>query len=213
MSTPAAPDLKKRLASLLAPPREPVLVDVPELGWLIVDGQGPPTGDEGGAPSEFQLAIGALYSVLYTAKFALKRDGLVVPVLPLEALWFSARGATFDMTSPAAGWSWRALIAVSDDVTPEVVEATVTEVRAKKGATPALNRLRHQRWCEGRCAQVMHLGPYSAEAPTIERLHAFVASQGLQLRGDHHEIYLGDPRRAAPERLRTIIRHPVAGGA
>jgi len=205
-------DLKKRLAPLLAPPLEPVLVDVPELGCLMVDGQGAPTGEEGGAPSEFQLAIGALYSVLYTAKFRLKRDGLVVPLLPLEALWFSVGDATFDMTTPPAGWSWRALIAVSDDVTPEVVEATLTEVRARKGTTPPLDRLRHERWCEGRSAQVMHIGPYSEEAPTIERLHAFIAAQGLEPRGAHHEVYLGDPRRAAPEKLRTIIRQPVSVG-
>jgi hypothetical protein len=210
MATAAAPDLRKRLAPLLAPPREPVLVEVPELGYLMVDGRGAPTGEDGDAPSEFQLAIGALYSVLYTVKFALKAKGIVVPALPLEALWFSAGGASFDMTSPPSGWSWRAIIAVSDDVTPAVVEATVTEVHAKKGTTPALERLRHERWCEGRSAQVMHVGPYSAEAPTIERLHAFIAAQGLRPRGAHHEIYLGDPRRAAPERLRTIIRQPVS---
>jgi hypothetical protein len=205
-------DLKKRLAPLLAPPREPVLVDVPELAFLAVDGRGAPTSGNGGSTSEFQLAIGALYSVLYTAKFALKRTGIVVPVLPLAALWFSVEGTAFDMSSPPEGWSWRALIAVSDEITPEVVEETLTEVRAKKGTTAALDRLRHERWCEGRSAQVMHVGPYSAEAPTIERLHAFIAAQGLQPRGAHHEIYLGDPRRAAPERLKTIIRQPVGEG-
>jgi len=172
MTTAAAPDLKQRLAPLLAPPREPVLVDIPELSFLTVDGQGPPTGDAGAPPSEFQLAIGALYSVLYTAKFGLKRIGVMVPVLPLEALWFSAGGATFDMTSPPGGWSWRALIAISDGVTPDVVERTVTEIRARRGITPALDRLRHERWCEGRSAQVMHVGPYSAEAPTMRSTSA-----------------------------------------
>ncbi len=210
MATAVVPDLKKRLAPLFAPPREPVMVEVPELGCLMVDGRGGPTGEMGGAPSEFQLAIGALYSVVYTAKFRLKRDGVVVPVLPLEALWFSVGGATFDMTTPPAGWSWRALITVSDEVTPEIVEETIAEVRAKRGGSRALDGLRHQRWCEGRAAQVMHIGPYSAEAPTIERLHAFIAAQGLQPRGAHHEIYLGDPRRSAPEKLRTIIRQPVS---
>jgi hypothetical protein len=205
-------DLKKRLAPLLAPPREPVLVDVPELGYIAVDGRGAPTGGDGEAPSEFQLAIGALYSVLYTAKFALKRTGTPVPVLPLEALWFGAGGATFDMSTPSSGWSWRALIAVANEVTPEVVDTTVTEVRARKGTTPALDRLRHERWCEGRAAQVMHIGPYSEEASTIERLHAFIAARGLRPRGAHHELYLGDPRRAAPEKLRTIIRQPVSEG-
>jgi hypothetical protein len=205
-------DLKKRLAPLLAPPREPVLVDVPELGFLTVDGQGAPTAGSEGATSEFQLAIGALYSVLYTAKFGLKRTGVLVPVLPLEALWFSVGGAAFDMSTPPAGWSWRALIAVADEITPQIVEETVAEVRTKKGTTPVLDRLRYERWCEGRSAQVMHIGPYSAEAPTIERLHAFISAEGLQPRGAHHEIYLGDPRRAMPEKLRTIIRQPVGAG-
>ena len=212
MATAVSPDLKRRLAPLLAPPREPVLVDVPELGYLMVDGRGAPTGEEGGAPSEFQLAIGALYSVLYTAKFRLRRDGQVVPVLPLEALWFSIDGVAFDITAPAAGWSWRALMVASDEVTSEIVEETVAEVRAKRGGSPALDGLRHELWCEGRAAQVMHIGPYSDEGPTIERLHAFIAAQGLRPRGDHHEIYLGDPRRAAPEKLRTILRQPVSDG-
>ena len=212
MAAAAEVDLKRRLAPLLAPPREPVLVDVPELGYLAVEGRGAPTGGESEGTSEFQLAIGALYSVLYTAKFALRRSGVLVPVLPLEALWFSVGCAAFDMTSPSFGWSWRALIAVPDDVTPEVVGATVTDLRARRGTTPALDRLRHERWCEGRAAQVMHIGPYGEEAPTIERLHAFIAAQGLRPRGAHHEIYLGDPRRAAPERLRTIIRQPVGEG-
>jgi len=210
VATTAAPDLKKRLAPLLGPPREPVLVDVPELGYLMVDGHGAPTGETGGPTTEFELAIGALYAVVYTLKFRLKRAGTVVPVLPLEALWFTGEGGAFDMTLPPAEWSWRALIAVSDEVTPPLVEETIAEVRAKKGSSPTLDRLRLERWCEGRAAQVMHIGPYSEERPTIERLHAFIAAQGLQPLGAHHEIYLGDPRRAAPEKLKTILRQPVS---
>ncbi|HYA01420.1 MAG TPA: GyrI-like domain-containing protein [Candidatus Binatia bacterium] len=209
-TTPSAADLRGRLAPLYAPPREPVLVDIPELGWLMVDGTGSPAGEGAAEPTGFQQAIGALYPVLYTLKFRLKRTGTVVPVLPLEALWFTADDGSFDVSAPAAAWRWRALIAVPDGITLGLVEETVSEVRRKRGSFPALESVRWERWREGRAAQVMHVGPYREEAPTIQRLHAFIAAQGLRPRGAHHEIYLGDPRRSAPERLRTVLRQPVS---
>jgi hypothetical protein len=101
------------------------------------------------------------------------------------------------------------LVAVSDDVTPAVFAEALDEVRRKKGETDALARLRFERWREGRCAQVMHVGPYSAERPTVERLHAFIAAQWLRMRGAHHEIYLGDPRQGDPSKLKTVLRQPV----
>ncbi len=101
------------------------------------------------------------------------------------------------------------MIAVSDDVTPAVFEDAVAEVRRKKGDSPALGKLRFERWREGRCAQVMHIGPYSEERSTIERLHAFIAAQGLRMRGAHHEIYMGDPRQSDPAKLKTVLRQPV----
>jgi hypothetical protein len=100
-------------------------------------------------------------------------------------------------------------MATSDVVTPEVFESALVEVRRKKGDSEALGRLRLERWREGRSAQVMHVGPYSEERPTIERLHAFIAAQGCKPRGAHHEIYLGDPRRADPAKLKTVLRQPV----
>jgi hypothetical protein len=205
----ATPDLKTQLKPFFSPPRNPVLVDVPELGYLMVDGKGAP--DEGAQyPStDFQLAIAALYPMVYTIKFRLKRDGLAMPVLPLEALWFTASDLSFDVNAPKAEWSWRAMIAVSDDVTPAIFEEAVAEVLRKKGETDQLSRLRLERWREGRSAQIMHIGPYSEERPTIERLHAFIADQGLRPRGAHHEIYLGDPRRGDPTKLETGLRQPV----
>ncbi|MGA3057765.1 MAG: GyrI-like domain-containing protein [Candidatus Limnocylindrales bacterium] len=209
MATTATADLKKMLAPLFNPPRNPVLVDVPELGYLMIDGKGAPEEDAEYPTTDFQQAIAALYPMAYTIKFRLKRDGLAMPVLPLEALWFTGEDEAFDMNVAPENWSWRALIAVSDDVTPHIFEEAMAEVRRKKGDSDQLARLRFERWREGRCAQVMHIGPYTEERPTIERLHAFIAAQGLKPRGAHHEIYLGDPRRGDPAKLKTALRQPV----
>jgi hypothetical protein len=203
------PDLRKRLTPLLRPPRNPVLVDVPELGYLMVDGHGAPEESANQPSTDFQQAFGAVFPMLYTMKFKLKRDGLALPIMPLEALWFTSEDQAFDMNVPPQDWSWRVMVAVSDDVTPAIFDEARDEVRRKKGETDALRRIRLERWREGRCAQVMHIGPYSEERPTIEGLHAFIAEQGLRLRGAHHEIYMGDPRQADPARLKTILRQPV----
>jgi hypothetical protein len=204
-----APDLKKALAPLFNPPRRPVLVDVPELGYLMIDGKGAP--DEGAEypTTDFQQAFAALFPVVYAIKYSLKRDGLIMPILPLEALWFTGGDSGFDLNVPQDQWGWRAMLAVSDDVTPAVFAAAVAAVRAKKGNSSQLERLRFERWREGLSAQVMHVGPYSEERPTIEGLHGFIAKEGLRLRGAHHEIYLGDPRRADSAKLKTVLRQPV----
>jgi hypothetical protein len=202
-------DLKKRLAPLFKPPREPVLVDVPELGYLMLDGEGAPEESATEPSTEFGQSIGAVFPVAYTIKFRLKRDGLAMPIMPLEALWFTDEDGGFDITVPPEQWHWRVLMIVSDDVTPQLFDEAVAEVRRKKGGSEQLDRLRFERWREGRCAQVMHIGPYAEERPTMERLDAFVSSQGLRHRGAHHEIYLGDPRKSDPARLKTVLRHPV----
>ena len=205
----AGGDLRKALAPFFAPPRDPVLVDLPELGYLMIDGKGAPDQGATYPETDFQRAFAALFPVVYTIKFRLKRDGVAMPILPLEALWFTAADASFDAYRPQDEWGWRAMLAVSDDVTTAVFADAVAEVRRKKGDSNELDRLRFERWREGRCAQVMHVGPYSEELPTIERLHAFIAERGLRPRGPHHEIYLGDPRRADPARLKTVLRQPV----
>ena len=205
----AAPDFKKTMAPFFNPPRDPVMVDLPELGYLMIDGIGAP--DEGAEypTTEFQKSFAALFPVIYTIKFGLKPTGVVVPIMPLEALWFTNADGSFDMNVPSDKWGWRVLMAASDDVTPAVFDGAVAEVRRKKGGSDALDRLRLERWREGRSAQVMHVGPYAEERPTIERLHAFIAAQGARPRGAHHEIYLGDPRRADPAKLKTVLRQPV----
>ena len=129
-------------------------------------------------------------------------------VMPLQGLWW-ADDMTLFSESRKDLWHWTLMIAQPDFVTPEQVrEATAERIR-KKGALPALGKVRLERYEEGPCAQILHIGPYSAEKPTIERLHAFIKEQGFQLRGKHHEVYLGDPRRTEPENLQTIIRQPI----
>lgn len=196
-------DLKKTLkAYYSASAAKPALVDVPPLNCLMVDGTGDPNGQA------FQEAVGSLYSVAYTLKFAFKRDKAVdYPVMALEGLWCADDVADF-CNNKRDAWKWTVFIVLPDAVTKKDVAGAVATVK-KKAKFARFPEIRFERFAEGRAAQVMHVGPYAAEGPTVERLHRFVTEQGLKLRGKHHEIYLGDPRRSAPEKLRTIIRHPV----
>jgi len=194
-------DLKKEQKELYSPPREPVLVDVPPMSFLMIDGQGDPNG------VEFMAAIEALYPVAFTLKFSLKAEGLDFTVMPLEALWWADDPSAF-LGGRTSEWKWTAMIRQPDEVTAEQVVAAAEQATKKKDL-PALANVRLDRLDEGRCAQVMHVGPYDAERPTIEKVFAFIAAQGLQPRGKHHEIYLSDPKRTAPEKLKTVIRQPV----
>lgn len=190
------------------------IVTVPEFGYVLIDGLGAPDGPD------FADAIQALYSVSYGAHFLLKKTRGAAPrVLPLEALWWVDDPEQQDILAAVAlgkanmadsdrdRWRWRALIMQPDPIDGDVVTKAIGQARAK--ALPALGRLRYERWAEGRCAQLLHVGPYAAEEPSIRRLHEGIAAAGYRARGHHHEIYLGDPRRSAPEKLRTILRHPV----
>ena len=201
----ATVDFKRELRDLYLPGRRPGLVDVPEMGFIMVDG----TGDPNSAPA-YRHAIEALYAVAYTVKFDEKRrpGGLDFRVMPLEGLWWSSDPEAFS-SSDKSRWSWTAMIMQPDAVDREAVEAAIRAAGAKR-PLPALELLRFERYAEGAAAQVMYLGPYSDEGPTIAALHAFIADQAYVPAGKHHEIYLGDPRRTAPEKLRTVIRQPVA---
>ena len=169
------------------------LVDVPELAVLVVDGTGRPEGPE------FADAVQTLFAVSYGAHFLLRKQRGDAPrVMPLEALW-----------DPPGDdpWAWRALIVQPAPIDAALVAEAVE--RARRKPPPALDRVRLERWEEGRCAQLLHVGPYAGEGPSIDRLHLEIAGMGMRPRGRHHEIYLGDPRRSRPERLRTILRQPV----
>jgi hypothetical protein len=197
-------DLKRELRELYTASRCPGWVEVPELVFLMIDGHGDPNT----AP-EYGEAVRAIYAVAYAAKFVVKRapDGIDFGVMPLEGLWWTPDMATFT-TDDKSAWDWTTMIAQPEQVTPEVVE----RARAKAAgnlALAAIDRVRLERFREGHAAQVMHIGPYATEGPTIHGLHVFIAEQGYERAGKHHEIYLSDPRRSAPEKMKTIVRQPV----
>jgi hypothetical protein len=198
-------DMKQTLKHLYRQPAgAPAIVEVPELLFLMADG----TGDPNTAPAYAQ-AIEALYSVAYTLKFMLKKGPAAADyaVMPLQGLWWADDMTSFTRADRAA-WRWTMMIAQPDAVTDELFRQAAAQAARKKNP-PALPRLRLERFAEGLAAQILHIGPYAAEGPAIERLHEYIAAQGYQLRGKHHEIYLSDPRRSAPERMQTIIRQPV----
>ncbi len=196
-------DREQELKALYRARQTPALIDVPELGFLMIDGLGDPN-----TSARFQDAVQALYPVAYALKFALKRAGHPdFRVAPLEGLWSAEDMKSFAIGDKSA-YQWTLMIGQPDEVTEQLMQETAAEV-AKKKRLPTVLELRLERFAEGRAAQILHVGPYDAEAPTIRRLHEFIAEHGLERHGRHHEIYLGDPRRAAAERLKTIIRQPV----
>ncbi len=200
-------DLKKGdLKPLYFPPVNAVaLVDVPPLHFLMIDG----SGDPNTSPA-YRDAIQTLYGVAYALKFLSKRAaGIDYTVMPLEGLWWCADMARFSMDAKD-DWLWTAMIMQPDHITAAMVEQALADVRAKKDP-PALYRLRFESYHEGLAAQIMHIGPYAAEGPTIERLHGWITANGYDFHGakHHHEIYLSDPRRTAPEKLKTVVRQPV----
>jgi hypothetical protein len=149
-----------------------------------------------------------LYGVSYPLKFGLKKAGILdYTVMPLEGLWWVEGSEEFD-PDKKGNWQWTSMIMQPEQVTPDLVANTLEDVREKKDFT-SISKIRLGSYDEGVSVQIMHIGPWSEEAPTIQRLHDFAKEQGYRLRGKHHEIYLGDPRRTAPEKLKTVIRQPV----
>ena len=195
--------LRERLKGLYNPTAdEAELVRVPALKYIMVDGDGAPGGES------FQQAMGVIYNLVYTMKFRakrlLKKD---YDVMAPEGLWWM-KGGKIDPTRPDK-WLWSLMVVVPDFVDDKLFSETVEEVRRKKDP-PGLENARLETFEEGRCVQMMHVGPYSAEPESIAKMEACAREHGYKLVGKHHEIYLGDPRRAAPSRLKTILRHPVA---
>ena len=196
-------DYKKELKHLYFPPQGKfTVVDVPPMNFLMIDGHGDPNH----AP-EYQQAVNALYSVSYTLKFSLKPHGVEYSVPPLEGLWWMEDMGEFSLQVKDR-WDWCMMIMQPPAVTADLVEQAVAEAGRKKDL-PALPGLRFGAYAEGLAAQTLYLGAYADEGPTIARLHAFIDEQGFARSGKHHEIYLGDPRRTAPEKLRTVIRQPM----
>ena len=197
-------DFKKQLAHLYKPSaKQCQWVDVPAMNFIMIDGHGDPN-----TSPQFTAAIEALYPVAYTLKFTLKNEhGYDYGVLPLEGLWWADDMDDF-LRGNKSNWDWTLMIMQPDIITPDMVRMAVDKVKAKNNP-PAIDQLRFESYAEGKSAQIMHIGPYSEEAENISKLHEFIATAGLERRGKHHEIYLSDMRRTAPEKLKTIIRQPA----
>jgi hypothetical protein len=196
-------DPKRAYRELYAPRDEFEFVDVPDLFYLAVDGQGDPNT----APA-YADALGALYAVAYAIKFASKRAGRDFVVGPLEGLWRADDETAFTGRRKDE-WSWTMLLVQPEWITAADVAEAVAAVGAKK-SLPSLERVQPMRYVEGRCVQILHHGPYDDEANTLACLHdEFMPEHGLTFDGDHHEIYLSDARRTTPEKLRTVLRQPV----
>ena len=198
-------NLKKEMKDLYGPSAKKIsIVDVPQMNFLMIDGTGDPNISQ-----PYQEAIEALYSVSYPLKFMAKKGELAIDygVMPLEGLWWVDDMSRFTVEDKS-DWKWTAMMMQPEFITAEAVSEAISQV-SKKKQLPALADLRFEAYTEGTAAQILHLGPFSDEGPTVEQLHQFIEAEGYELSGRHHEIYLSDFRRTAPERLKTIIRQPM----
>jgi hypothetical protein len=197
-------DHKKELSQFYKPSAKHVCeVMVPPLAYLMIDGHGDPN-----TTPAYAEAVAALFSVSYTVKFALKRStpSHDFVVMPLEGLWWADDHSVFE-ANDRKNWKWTMMIMQPPVVTAQAVEAAIAKVGRKKGL-PALSKLRFGEFTEGRCAQTLHIGPFTEEGPTIQRIHDFILGRS-RLIGKHHEIYLSDIRRSDPSKWKTIIRQPM----
>lgn len=197
-------DLKRELKHLYLPPsKEVVQVEVPTFQFLMIDGKGDPNTSQ-----EYAKAVEALFSVSYTAKFMMKKgaQGIDYAVMPLEGLWWSNDMSDF-VNNDRSKWKWTMMIMQPHFVEEVVIQTAISEVKRKK-ALPAVDALRLENLTEGLCAQILHIGPFSEEGPTIQRVHDFIGACSA-LTGKHHEVYLSDIRRADPTKWKTIIRQPM----
>jgi len=197
-------DLMKQYKNLYRPSKKEVTaVDVPPLPFLMIDGIGAPGGEAYGE------AVGALYAVAYTLKFAVKKaQGIDYKVMPLQGLWWADDMASFTESNKDK-WKWTMMVLVPDFITMGDVAAAKEQAFEKKGLA-SIPKIRLETYREGPSAHILYIGPYVDEDETIQRVHQFIAERGRQLRGKHHEIYLSDPNRTAPEKLKTVIRQPYA---
>ncbi len=193
-------DLKKKLKHVYSATSEISVVDVPSLNFLMIDGEGDPNNSQA-----YAEAIEALFSVSYTAKFMIKKSdtGVDYAVMPLEGLWWADDMAAF-ASGDKSKWKWTMMIMQPTNVSEEIMQKAIASVEKKRGI-PGLDKLRFEPFVEGKSAQLLHVGPYSEEGPTIQKLHDYI-KETSPLRGKHHEIYLSDVRRVEPDKLKTIIR-------
>ena len=198
-------DFKKELKHLYRPSVKTVeTVDIPKMNFFMVDGDGGPNHPT------FQNAIEVLFPLSYTLKFMIKKSdiGIDYGVLPLEGLWWADDMSSF-IKDKKDDWKWTLMIMQPELITNEMVVEAVNQVRVKKNPT-SLPLVRFESINEGKVAQIMHIGPFSEEGPTVQKLHSFIKDSGKKIIGKHHEVYLSDIRRAAPEKWKTIIRQPMS---
>ena len=197
-------DLRKEWKHLYKPsPKKVEIVDVPQMNFLMIDGRGDPNTSQ-----EFQEAVEVLFGVSYTAKFMVKKGETAIDysVMPLEGLWWMDNMAEFSIERKHE-WKWTAMTMQPEYVSADLLQAAMAQVEKKKNPA-ALSKLRFESYQEGEAAQIMHIGPFAGEGPTIAKIHQFIEDNGYALSGKHHEIYLSDFRKAAPEKLKTVIRQP-----
>jgi hypothetical protein len=211
-------DLRKQYKHLYQPSAKKVeVVDVPAFKFALIDGEIEPGQAPGTSPS-FAEALQALYGISYTLKFMSKlrkEEPLDYSVMALEGLWWirSADGEhppeflEADLAHPE-NWCWTAMVMQPDHISEAMYQEGLAQLRKKK-PSPALDKMRFETFQEGLCIQILHIGPYADEPATIQKMDAFAQEKGYRLCGKHHEIYLGDPRRADPAKLKTVLRHPV----
>lgn len=199
-------DLKMELQGLYRPSaKQAAIITVPEMNFLMMDGAGNPN-----TSPDYQQAVEALYGVAYALKFASKKAlGRDYVVMPLEGLWWGTPMGKHSFTEADKDqFQWTMMIMQPDFITAEMVDQAIVQVKAKKGLEN-LEKIRYEAFAEGLSVQILYFGAYDDEGPTIADMHQFAFDQGYQLRGKHHEIYLSDPRRTSPEKLKTILRHPI----
>lgn len=203
-------DLRKQFKGLYNPSARKVeVVDVPRFQFALIDGLIEPGLGPGSSPT-FQEAMQALYGAAYTLKFMSKQrkeEPIDYSVMALEGLWW-VEGGEFSFQRKD-NWAYTLMVMQPDHITENMFQDALRQLRQKKGDQPAFSRLRLESFQEGLCVQIMHIGPYDAEPASIEKMDAFAREQGYQMHGKHHEIYLGNPLRADPAKLKTILRHPV----
>lgn len=205
-------DLRKQYKNLYQPSAKKIeLVEVPEFKFAMIEGI-VRKGEKVGESPEFVQAMEALYGLAYTLKFASKlrkENPIDFTVMSLEALWW-VKNDDFAFGKPD-DWHFKAMIMQPEHITEEMFKEALIQLE-KKRPNQALAKLQIEHFAEGQSVQVMHIGPYAEEASTIERMKLFMKENGLVRNGKHHEIYLGDPRRADPVKLKTVLRQPVKRG-
>lgn len=196
-------DLKQNLKSLYTAAVSPQVVEVPPRQYLMIDGAGDPN-----TSPQFAIAVSSLYTLAYGIRAQLKKEqGVAYKVMPLEGQWWVADLNDFDY-GDKSNWLWTLMISLPDEATKDMFDTARQTARRKKPDLP-LDNVRLEVLDEGLCAQILHVGPFANEPATIAKLEAFIKEQGFVYAGKHHEIYLSDFQRAAPEKLKTVVRYPV----